>query len=323
MWQSYSYRYPTPYSQSGSTNFCYWGKEVGVVNIIALCSYAGYYNTSNQYIWLENYFDTKINRTRTPWIIVMTHTPLYNSNTGHWMEGELLRIWVEPLLYRYGVDIVISGHVHSYERTYPVYNNEVNKCGITYLNLGDGGNYEGAYVPWRDPVTDWSAFREASFGVANLTFVNDTIAHFWWHRHACDNDTDVNYHMDFSDNCVTSGDNSDQAMLTSDMAQIIKPSSTTCPNRWQSSPNIVPETVTSAPTSTSNSDNDEVHKQRKVIAGLAALVAILSFACILLLLLLFKKPSTDISRSIDDMNNGKIVYASNSNPLVVANDSNL
>ena len=28
---------------------------------------------------------------------------------------------LEDLFYKYGVDIVINGHVHSYERTFPVY----------------------------------------------------------------------------------------------------------------------------------------------------------------------------------------------------------
>lgn len=29
---------------------------------------------------------------------------------------------------RYGVDLVFNGHVHSYERSFPVYNNSVNEC---------------------------------------------------------------------------------------------------------------------------------------------------------------------------------------------------
>ena len=75
----------------------------------------------------------------------MMHTPMYNTNVGHWKEAELFRIAVEPLLYTYGVDLVLSGHVHSYERTYSVYNNMLDPCGVMYVNIGDGGNREGAY----------------------------------------------------------------------------------------------------------------------------------------------------------------------------------
>ena len=41
-WQAYKSRYPTPFKGAGSTNPCYYGKEVGVVHLIALCSYAGF-----------------------------------------------------------------------------------------------------------------------------------------------------------------------------------------------------------------------------------------------------------------------------------------
>lgn len=56
--------------------------------------------------------------------------------------------------------------VHVYERTYPVYDNQLDDCGPIHMTIGDGGNYEGTYVPWRTPQPDWSAFRESSFGVA-------------------------------------------------------------------------------------------------------------------------------------------------------------
>ncbi len=28
----------------------------------------------------------------------------------------------EPLFYEYGVDVVLNGHAHAYERSYPMYN---------------------------------------------------------------------------------------------------------------------------------------------------------------------------------------------------------
>ena len=76
------------------------------MHVIALCTYAGFSNTSLQYNWfrhciskfffhftnhiiyrLEDYLATKINRTETPWLVTIMHAPWYNSNTGHWMEG--------------------------------------------------------------------------------------------------------------------------------------------------------------------------------------------------------------------------------------------
>lgn len=239
-WVSYAARFPTPHKGSGSPSICYWGREVGVTHVIAICSYAGFDENSLQYQWLSNYLATQIDRTRTPWVVAMMHTPWYNSNKGHWMEGELYRRTMEALLYQYGVDVVLSGHVHSYERTLPVFNNTLDECGPVYLNLGDGGNYEGAtHVWWNNSDTEtgspeWSAFREGSFGVGGLVILNATHLEYSWHRHACGSDQPGSYAMNFSDDCVTPKDNSAQRMLTSDVVVLSRPPSDVCPNRWLS-----------------------------------------------------------------------------------------
>ena len=38
-----------------------------------------------------------------------------------------------------------AGHIHAYERTFPVNNYAVDPCGVRYLTMGDGGNIEGLY----------------------------------------------------------------------------------------------------------------------------------------------------------------------------------
>jgi len=225
-------RYTTPYVGASSPDPAYWGREIGPVHVVALNTYAGYEFTSLQYGWLENYLATRINRVRTPWVIVMMHTPWYNSNTGHWGEGERFRNNMEPLLHQYGVDIVLSGHVHSYERSTTVLNNTIDPCGTSYVNLGDGGNYEGYSGAWRDPQPDWSMFREASFGVGGLEILNATHASFSWHRHACQSKDPDTFNMDFQPDCQTDGDNSAQAMETSDSFVFIRPSSQDCPNHY-------------------------------------------------------------------------------------------
>ena len=39
----------------------------------------------------------------------------------------------------------MHGHVHAYERTYPVNNYAVDQCGMRWITIGDGGNIEGLY----------------------------------------------------------------------------------------------------------------------------------------------------------------------------------
>lgn len=69
-----------------------------------------------QYNWLEQEFK-KINRAETPWLIVLLHSPFYNSNNYHYMEGEGMRVMYEHWFVQNKVDLVFAGHVHSYERS--------------------------------------------------------------------------------------------------------------------------------------------------------------------------------------------------------------
>jgi len=73
-----------------------------------------------QYKWLEAEFP-KINRSETPWLIVLMHAPWYNSYNYHYMEGETMRVMYEPWFVKYKVDLVFAGHVHAYERTVSSY----------------------------------------------------------------------------------------------------------------------------------------------------------------------------------------------------------
>ena len=80
----------------------------------------------------------------------------------------------EPLFFKYNVNIVICGHVHAYERTYPVYQDVVDmKNGITYIVVGDAANYEGHAARYIQPKPAWSAYRNGTQyghgGYSNVT----------------------------------------------------------------------------------------------------------------------------------------------------------
>lgn len=67
----------------------------------------------------------QVDRASTPWLIVAVHAPFYHTYLGHYKEAECMRQAYEPLLVEHGVDIVLSGHVHAYERTKPLVNYQV------------------------------------------------------------------------------------------------------------------------------------------------------------------------------------------------------
>ncbi|ESR38829.1 hypothetical protein CICLE_v10027113mg [Citrus x clementina] len=188
----YTHRYHVPYRASQSTSPLWFSIKHASAYIIVLSSYSAYGKYTPQYAWLEKELP-KVNRAETPWLIVLLHSPWYNSNSYHYMEGESMRVAFESWFVQHKVDLVVAGHVHSYERTNRFSNVQYNITnGIStpvkdpsapvYLTIGDGGNIEGLADRFTEPQPSYSAYREASFGHAMLEIKNRTHAHFTWHR---------------------------------------------------------------------------------------------------------------------------------------------
>ncbi|TYI27862.1 hypothetical protein ES332_A05G204800v1 [Gossypium tomentosum] len=188
----YTHRYHVPYTASGSTSPLWYSIKRASTYIIVLSSYSAYGTSTPQYKWLERELP-KVNRTETPWLIVLMHSPFYNSYVHHYMEGESMRVSFEPWFVEYKVDVVFAGHVHAYERSERISNiayNIVNglctpikdPSAPVYLTIGDGGNLEGLVKEMTEPQPNYSAYREASFGHGILEIKNRTHAYFGWHR---------------------------------------------------------------------------------------------------------------------------------------------
>ncbi|MCO5562362.1 hypothetical protein L7F22_015988 [Adiantum nelumboides] len=186
------HRYATPYIASKSTCPLWYAVRRGSAHLIILSSYSAYGKYTPQWIWLRNEFE-RVDRKVTPWLIVLMHAPLYNSNTAHYMEGEGMRAEFETWFLNYKVDVVFAGHVHAYERSRRVSNVASSilngpripthdKSAPVYVTVGDGGNIEGLAGIYREPQPDYSAFREASYGHAMLEIKNKTHARLFWHR---------------------------------------------------------------------------------------------------------------------------------------------
>ena len=85
------------------------------------------YMDRSQLAWLERALDGS----RARWKIAYGHHPLYSSGARHGSELDL-RALVEPLFVKYGVDVVLAGHEHFYERLNP-------QQGIYYFTSGAAG----------------------------------------------------------------------------------------------------------------------------------------------------------------------------------------
>lgn len=91
---------------------------------------------------------------------------------------------IEDIMYDYKVDIVLSGHVHAYERSCSLYQYQCMDGAPYYITIGDGGNKEGLATGWISPQPEWSLFRQASYGFGKLQFVNSTHALWSWHQNS-------------------------------------------------------------------------------------------------------------------------------------------
>jgi hypothetical protein len=78
-----------------------------------------------------SWIDQTLSQSRDEWKICFFHHPLY-SNAGRHGSDVQLRVALEPLLLKHGVDVVFSGHDHVYERLRP-------QKGITYFVAGSSG----------------------------------------------------------------------------------------------------------------------------------------------------------------------------------------
>ncbi|MBR9804404.1 metallophosphoesterase, partial [bacterium] len=74
----------------------------------------------SQAVWLEEVLKNNPNR----WTIVTHHHPIHSTSRGRDNAG--LRDAWQPLYDKYGVDLVLQGHDHSYGRTAPLERNETS-----------------------------------------------------------------------------------------------------------------------------------------------------------------------------------------------------
>jgi len=163
----------------------FYSFEYGPSTVIFLNSYTHTTEESKQYAWLVDTLK-KIDRSLTPWVVVLFHCPWYNSFSDHQGEKQQtdMKGAMEDLFIEYRVNIVFTGHVHGYERTHNVAKEVLDEKGPSYVIIGDGGNREGHAAGFLDPSPPaWSAFRDNTiFGHGTLELANSTHAYFNWHK---------------------------------------------------------------------------------------------------------------------------------------------
>ena len=211
MFDNYSlldYRFRMPlYNQ---TKNHYYSFDVGLAHFVAI-DHDFYYTVADSqaqermFSWVENDLiaaTSEENRTIRPWVIVFTHRPIYCSvnSMADKPSGRCYNfygqyaIWDE-LFHKYGVDLYLSGHVHSYERMGPIYKNQSQHYDVSNdangvqiisgvsspIYIVEGGPGNDYYMPSAPiPTLNYSIMTDINVGFSALSIVNETS--LYWKR---------------------------------------------------------------------------------------------------------------------------------------------
>ena len=163
----------------------------GNMHILVLSTEAPYELGSDQYEFVKSDLENASTNSNVNWIIVSYHQPAYISPTN--CKGcsprVTLRELYHPLFDKYGVDLVLQAHDHSYERSYPIMFNSqesnspiiVNKNqvdykysnhtphGIIFVTVGTGGGDLNMF----QGKAPYIARQYRGFGFLNIDVTNN------------------------------------------------------------------------------------------------------------------------------------------------------
>jgi 3',5'-cyclic AMP phosphodiesterase CpdA len=128
------FEYPENGPEGTSENV--YSIDVQGIRIIGLDTNIGDDQLSAHTQWLEEQLKNNPNR----WTIVTHHHPVYSTSRGR--DNPELREYWQPLYEKYGVDLVLQGHDHSYGRSAPLRAHLENVAtGLRVASEGDGPVY--------------------------------------------------------------------------------------------------------------------------------------------------------------------------------------
>ena len=114
------------------------------------------YMDKKQVQWLQD----ELAKDTSDWKIAFCHHPPYSSGGKHGSDKQLREV-VEPIFVKYGVNVVLTGHDHFYERMKP-------QKGIYYFVAGAGGKLREGDVKNNSPITEKFYDADMSFMLAEV-----------------------------------------------------------------------------------------------------------------------------------------------------------
>jgi hypothetical protein len=147
----------------------FYSFDYGTVHFVALDTELAFQDPVRrqaQLAWLER----DLASTTQPWRIAVVHRPPYSAGTHHGSDLAV-RQYVSPLLEKYGVQLALTGHEHSYERTVPLQEQSTTGRPVTYIVTGGGGAplYPAGVARWTAASASVHHYMRAQAGGCVLT----------------------------------------------------------------------------------------------------------------------------------------------------------
>ncbi len=156
------------------------------VHFIAISTEIPYERGSDQYKFVNSNLKKASSDPNIDWIVVFYHRLAYTSPALLHSIAEFRNIY-HPLFEKYDVDLVLQGHSHNYQRTFPlIYNNRtppepfvtdvemnsyLNPSGQIFATVGTGG------IPdvhnFTAPPSNYTAVQFEAFGFLNIDVINN------------------------------------------------------------------------------------------------------------------------------------------------------
>jgi hypothetical protein len=167
--------------RNGNRIFWY-SLQTGSLTLITLSSEHDLSPGSPQGEWLALTL-ASVNRSATPWVAVSLHRMMYSLTGSEQAQQDGFRALLEGVLNEYGVDLVMSGHLHSSQRTCAVFNYSCSDAAPVYIISGSSGAMlEPSSV--NDPTNLVQFYNDRSCGFYVVAIANATHARLTWTRNS-------------------------------------------------------------------------------------------------------------------------------------------
>jgi hypothetical protein len=122
------------------------------------------YTRGRQVAWVDTTLAAAAADPAVDFIVVLMHQAAFSSSSKHGNDAGVQATWLDRFA-KYGVDLVLQGHDHTYERSHAMRGQTVadssgpyrTDTGTVFLVVGNGGSTQEPFKPVQPA---WSAFRK-------------------------------------------------------------------------------------------------------------------------------------------------------------------